>query len=98
MLQLSELRDQRRDRGRLDAIDRQVEIEYMPIGEIAVLRVQLRQAGAHRHGQRKIAPDALAAAFDRDIDPFDPPALPGPLIIDDDRRPANAKSLQETEG
>src|SRR5439155_15483221 len=97
VLQLSQFRNQRRQRRRLDAIDRQVEIEHMPIGEIAVLRVQLRHAGAHRHGQRKIASDALAAAFDRDIDAFHPPALAGPLIIDNDRRPANAKSLQETE-
>jgi hypothetical protein len=97
MLELSQLRDQRQDRSRLDTVDRQVEIEHVPVGEIAVFRMQLRHAGADRRGQRKIASDALAAAFDGDIDPLGPPALPAPLIVEDDSRAANAEPLQEPE-
>src|SRR3981189_184841 len=69
----------------------------MPVGEIPVFSAQLRHAGADRRGQRKIASDALAAAFDGDIDPLRPPALPGPPIVEDDSRAANAEPLQETE-
>src|SRR5580704_12984426 len=97
MLQLSQLGDQRRDRGGFDAVDRQIEVEHLPVGEVAVLRVQLGPTVAKRRGEREIAPYPFFAAFDRDIDPLRQPASPGRLVVDDPRRLAEAQPPQQAE-
>ena len=98
MLQLQQFGDQGRDRVRLDAVDRQLEVEHMPIGEIAILRVQLGFIGTGRAGQREIAADALAAALDRHVDAVGPPGLAALLVIDDDAGAADSQPLQVAQG
>ena len=95
MPQLRQFRDHRRDRGGFDAVDRHLDLEHAAIGEIAVVGVQLRHAGAERHRQRQIAPDSLAAAFDRDIDPVGPPGAAAALVVKDNRRAADADPPQQ---
>ena len=98
MLQLSQLGNQRRYVGGLDTVKRQVEVENVTLREVAIARVQLRKAGAHRDGQRKIASDPFGVALDRDIDPIGPPGLAGPPIVDDDGRPTDAEPSQIVRG
>jgi len=66
----------------------------MPIGEIAVLRVQLGFIGTRRPGQREIAADALTTALDRHVDAVGPPGLAALLVIDDDASAADSQPLQ----
>ena len=94
MLQLQQFGDQGRDRVRLDPVDRQLEVEHMPIGEIAVLRVQLGFIGTRRPGQREIAADPLATALDRHVDAVGPPGLAALLVIDDDASATDSQPLQ----
>src|ERR1044071_583656 len=69
-----------------------------PTAENGGLGVQLGLIGTDRTGQREIASDALAAAFDRHVDAVGPPALAALLVIDDNARAADTEPLQLAQG
>jgi hypothetical protein len=78
----------------LDPVKRHLEVKDVSLGEVAIARMQLRHAGAHREGQREVAPDAFGAALDRDIDAVGSPGLAVPAVVDDHGRSADAEPLQ----
>ena len=86
---------QRRQRGRVEPLDREFEVEMLRRRVEAVARVHLRRVAAEIGGERQITVDPILAAFERRGDPVGAPDMPGQAIVDNHRRFADRHLSQE---